>query len=181
MALCFILNLVPLSEFLWNSSAIIIQFLIFLVGLFFLWYSFIKPKINYKTQATWGVRLIYIPIIAILWLWAYWVYRPSSSESPFYKAPANIEQSCVMNGFWEGTCTFTNIWDSEWYTCWYIALYSKGEVVEKTKSATLCSGNMWSHSTKKEDFQIVGVQSSCKSPSGWKWSDVCDFAFIPNK
>lgn len=85
---------------------------------------------------------------------------------------SKIDNYCVMNGFGDGSCSFTNVGDSFGSVCGYIIVEQFEN--EVASSEVFCSGKVQSSSTVKVDFSIPSVRNSC--PRGLEDS-LCKFTF----
>lgn len=84
-----------------------------------------------------------------------------------------VEDSCVMNGYGQGSCDFTNVGKTKGAVCGVIAVEGPGTV----QSNKFCSGQVEPLSTTKVEFNIPQVDKLCTD--GFKdWRDVCQFDFI---
>lgn len=86
-----------------------------------------------------------------------------------------IDQECVMNGFGQGNCSFTNTGKSSGSACGIIQVYGPVSL----SSGTFCSGKVDPQSTVKVEFSIPQVNIACDDGYS-KWSDICSFNFILN-
>lgn len=89
---------------------------------------------------------------------------------------ANLTQDCTMNGFGQGSCSFTNKGDAKGAVCGHIEV-SDGEKSEE--SSDFCSGEVGKQSTSKVDFSVPGVRTLCAG--GGSWIENCDFTFVVSK
>ena len=84
-----------------------------------------------------------------------------------------VEATCVMNGYGEGDCKFTNTGKTAGPQCGYIGVNGPGV----TTSEVFCSGLVQPYTTTKVDFSIPAVSKLCED--GMKnWQDVCTFEFV---
>lgn len=176
MVFSFAIGYMNISYYLGSSTAYVTQFFIFLSWLFLFWISYTLKRKNADRadHVGTGIRIIYIPVVGILGLLVYANYSPSLNLKP-----SNIEESCTMNGLWEWDCTFTNLWEKEGSSCWYIALYKKEDSKEIGQSSSICSGKLEGRSTAKQSFTIVETRTLCAATNGSAWSDACEFSFVP--
>ena len=87
-----------------------------------------------------------------------------------------ITQSCVMNGYGQGSCSFTNTGDGSGSTCGFIEVRGMPIYTEYKKlSAVFCSGDLKPSSTNKIEFSVIGVDNIC--PKGLTNSG-CEFMWI---
>ena len=84
-----------------------------------------------------------------------------------------ISEECVMNGFGEGNCTFTNTGKTTGAKCGGIAVQGPGIVT----SELFCSGQVPPMTTNKVEFSIPAVNELCDS-SYKPWHEVCGFTFV---
>lgn len=89
----------------------------------------------------------------------------------------NVEQTCTMNGFGSGECSFTNTGTAAGSVCGKIIVQKKGDETETSESSVFCSGEVGKQSTTKVEFKIPGVSTMC---SGGNWQNNCDFVFKAN-
>jgi hypothetical protein len=90
---------------------------------------------------------------------------------------SSIAEECTMNGFGQGSCSFTNKGSAAGAVCGRIALRNSGtQAVER--GAPFCSGEVAKMTTTKVEFSLPAVRTLCKSDDGGAWSDVCAFRFI---
>ena len=84
-----------------------------------------------------------------------------------------VEATCVMNGYGDGDCKFTNTGKTAGPQCGYIGVNGPGV----TTSEVFCSGLVQPYTTTKVDFSIPAVSKLCED--GMKnWQDVCSFEFV---
>lgn len=85
----------------------------------------------------------------------------------------DIEDDATMNGWGQGTVTFTNRGSREGSVCGYIKVVCEhGE----RRSPTLCSGTVASRETRQVAFQVVGI-GEVRGPS-LDWRRDCRFTFV---
>lgn len=90
-----------------------------------------------------------------------------------YENRAIVEASCVMNGFGQGSCNFTNTGKSSGSQCGHIQVNGPGIV----NSDKFCSGQVASQSTEKVEFTIPAVNDLCDN--GFEpWTNKCSFTFV---
>ncbi|MFW6031304.1 MAG: hypothetical protein ACOC9T_01820 [Myxococcota bacterium] len=105
------------------------------------------------------VGIVAICFISMMWL----AFRPQP-----------IEPDCVMNGFGNGKCTFTNTTSrTSASSCGKILAHCTGRGTET--SVTLCSGEVEPGDSKAIDFSVPGFDRI--SPSG-DWRDTCEFGWV---
>lgn len=85
-----------------------------------------------------------------------------------------INEECVMNGFGNGTCSFTNTGSSEGSMCGKITVVTKSGS-EKAESSNFCSGTITPNSTNQVGFNVPSTNKMCSNSSGW--TEICDFTF----
>jgi len=84
-----------------------------------------------------------------------------------------ITEECVLNGFGEGNCTFTNTGKTTGAKCGGIAVQGPGIVT----SELFCSGQVPPMTTNKVEFSIPAVRDLCDN--NYKpWYEVCSFTFV---
>lgn len=93
----------------------------------------------------------------------------------YLRGEPKIEQSCRMNGFGKGECSFTNTGTGTGDVCGKIRVSRNGGGSEE--SDLFCSGQVEKRSTKSVDFMVTGVSRLCDAPAGKDWRDVCSFTF----
>lgn len=90
-----------------------------------------------------------------------------------------IEQECIMNGYGQGHCSFTNIGKSSGSVCGKIVVnHDDGRFKFSMNSSQFCSGPVENNSTNKIDFNIPSVSDSCKATEYSSWNDICSFQFV---
>ena len=84
-----------------------------------------------------------------------------------------IEAACVMNGFGEGNCKFTNTGKTAGPQCGNIVVQGPGVA----KSEQFCSGLVQPYTTNKVEFSIPEVRELCSN--GFEdWTKKCPFSFV---
>jgi hypothetical protein len=84
-----------------------------------------------------------------------------------------VENSCVMNGYGDGSCDFTNVGKTAGAVCGVIQVDGPGVAL----SNKFCSGSVQPQTTEKVEFRIPAVDKLCTD--GLKdWRDVCEFNFV---
>jgi hypothetical protein len=85
-----------------------------------------------------------------------------------------VEQSCTMNGYGQGACSFTNSGKTAGALCGYIQVDGPGTAT----SNKFCSGQVASQTTTKVEFSVPEVDELCDN--GFEpWTKKCNFGFIP--
>lgn len=87
-----------------------------------------------------------------------------------------LDWNCTMNGFGQGTCSFTNTGNGKGAVCG--SIHVESDTGGGAQSGKFCSGQVEPASTTSVDFSIPQVRETCDSPSG-SWTEVCSFAFLP--
>ena len=93
-------------------------------------------------------------------------------------AKADISQDCQMNGFGQGTCSFTNQGDGKGAVCGHVEVVRSENDSLMERSSVFCSGEVGTKSTTRVQFSIPSVKTLCDAPEGEQWSDVCVFGFV---
>jgi hypothetical protein len=84
-----------------------------------------------------------------------------------------VEESCVMNGWGQGECSFTNSGKTAGAKCGTINVQGPG----MAQSDKFCSGMVEPMSTEKVEFKIPAVNELCDN--GFEsWTKKCDFTFV---
>lgn len=84
-----------------------------------------------------------------------------------------IAESCVMNGYGKGECSFTNTGKTAGAVCGQIHVQGPGIAM----SDPFCSGQVAPMSTTKIDFNIPAVDELCDN--GFEsWTEKCSFDFV---
>jgi hypothetical protein len=83
-----------------------------------------------------------------------------------------IEQSCLMDGYGSGECSFTNSGKTAGAKCGTINVEGPGVV----QSDKFCSGMVQPMSTEKVEFKIPAVDELCDNGFD-DWRDKCSFDF----
>jgi len=89
----------------------------------------------------------------------------------------HVEQTCTMNGFGQGECSFTNTGTAAGSVCGKVVVQKKRDATETSESSVFCSGEVGKQSTTKVDFKIPSVNTMC---SGGPWQENCEFSFKSN-
>lgn len=89
----------------------------------------------------------------------------------------HVEQSCTMNGFGQGECSFTNTGTAVGSVCGKVIVRKKKGETETAESSVFCSGEVGKQSTTKVEFKIPAVNAMC---SGGNWQENCGFVFKAN-
>jgi hypothetical protein len=84
-----------------------------------------------------------------------------------------VEQSCTMNGYGQGACSFTNSGKTAGALCGYIQVDGPGTAT----SNKFCSGQVASQTTTKVEFNIPQVDELCDNGFD-SWTEKCSFEFI---
>ena len=119
-----------------------------------------------------------IQIAAIVGLNAFAAFSGFVVFSNYSKQKAHenrpiITEDCVMNGFGQGNCTFTNTGKTSGAVCGVIRVMGPGMV----ESSKFCSGQVEPQSTRKVEFHIPEVDQLCDN--GFEsWTEKCDFTFV---
>jgi hypothetical protein len=93
-----------------------------------------------------------------------------------YENRAIVEEDCIMNGYGQGNCNFTNIGRTTGALCGVIQVDGPGTVT----SSKFCSGPVQPQSTEKVEFNIPQVDELCDN--GFEpWTEKCSFTFVPNE
>jgi hypothetical protein len=87
---------------------------------------------------------------------------------------SEITPSCVMNGYGQGSCSFTNTGDGSGSTCGFIEVsipsfirIAPEEHDKWSRSSTVfCSGDVKPSSTNEVGFHIMGVDDLCPNGLG---------------
>ena len=83
-----------------------------------------------------------------------------------------VEEACVMNGYGQGSCDFTNSGKTAGAICGQIQVNGPGTAY----SNKFCSGMVQPMTTTKVEFNIPAVDKLCED--GLKpWTEVCSFTF----
>jgi hypothetical protein len=83
-----------------------------------------------------------------------------------------VEAECIMNGYGQGSCSFTNTGKTTGAKCGHIQVNGPGIVT----SAPFCSGQVAPMSTTKVEFNIPAVDELCDN--GFQsWTEKCGFSF----
>jgi len=85
-----------------------------------------------------------------------------------------VKDYCLMNGFGNGSCKFTNTGKTAGAQCGHIEVKGPGVA----KSDLFCSGLVQPYSTTKVEFEIPDVNELCESSSGKVWHEVCSHDFV---
>ena len=93
-----------------------------------------------------------------------------------YENRAIVEENCIMNGYGEGNCSFTNIGRTTGALCGAIQVDGPGTVT----SSKFCSGPVQPQSTVKVEFHIPEVDELCDNALE-SWTEKCAFTFVPNE
>lgn len=84
-----------------------------------------------------------------------------------------LNEECLMNGFGEGKCSFTNVGKTAGAVCGAIEVRGPGN----TYSDIFCSGKVEPMTTTKVEFEIPAVRELCSQ--GYKrWTEVCEFSWV---
>jgi hypothetical protein len=84
-----------------------------------------------------------------------------------------VENACVMNGYGEGHCNFTNVGKTAGAVCGNIQVDGPGTVY----SNKFCSGVVQSMTTEKVEFSVPDVNELCEN--GFEsWTKKCSFNFV---
>jgi hypothetical protein len=95
------------------------------------------------------------------------------AERLAYENRPIIEAACIMNGFGEGNCKFTNTGKTAGPQCGYIEVRGPGVA----KSEQFCSGLVQPYTTNKVEFSIPEVRELCSN--GFEdWTKKCPFNFV---
>lgn len=131
--------------------------------------------INAKVAATVGGTIVAIGAIAGGTI-AYNNHKAEQAKKAAELAYANrpiVEESCVMNGYGEVKCDFTNVGKSAGAVCGIIQVNGPGIA----NSSKFCSGMVQPLSTTKVELTIPEVNELCDN--GFEsWTEKCDFSFI---
>ena len=93
-----------------------------------------------------------------------------------YENRAIVEENCIMNGYGQGNCSFTNIGRTTGALCGVIQVDGPGTL----NSSKFCSGPVQPQSTVKVEFYIPEVDELCDN--GFEsWTEKCSFGFVPNE
>lgn len=84
-----------------------------------------------------------------------------------------VEESCVMNGYGKGNCSFTNSGKTAGAVCGQIQVNGPGT----TYSNKFCSGMVQPMTTTKVEFDIPAVDQLCDNGFA-SWTEKCSFDFI---
>jgi hypothetical protein len=99
---------------------------------------------------------------------------------------SEITQSCSMNAFGQGECSFTNTGDATGSTCGSIQVkhpyYEYYDMenhvrydIDIKSSAIFCSGEVKQSSTNKVEFSVFDIADSCSSGFG---ESGCKFEWV---
>ena len=89
-----------------------------------------------------------------------------------YANRAILSEDCVMNGFGQGSCDFTNTGKTVGAICGSIQVDGPGVA----SSGQFCSGQVNPMSTEKVEFNIPAVNELCDN--GFEsWTEKCSFSF----
>ena len=119
-----------------------------------------------------------LQIAAIVGLNAFAVFSGFVVSSNYSKQQAHenrpiITEDCVMNGFGQGNCTFTNTGKTPGAVCGVIQVMGPGTA----ESSKFCSGQVQPQTTEKVEFHIPQVDQLCDN--GFEsWTEKCDFTFV---
>jgi hypothetical protein len=92
------------------------------------------------------------------------------------KNTVDLTYNCIMNGYGNGHCAFTNAADKgTGAKCGKIKV-SRRDGAQSVESEVFCSGKVEASSTKKVEFSIPAVNSLCENEG--KWTLACEFDFI---
>ena len=84
-----------------------------------------------------------------------------------------VEETCMMNGYGDGDCKFTNTGKTAGPLCGHIEVDGPGVA----KSELFCSGSVQPYTTNKVEFSIPSVGELCAN--GFEsWQDKCSFDFV---
>jgi hypothetical protein len=87
----------------------------------------------------------------------------------------DLTYSCVMNGYGNGQCTFTNAQDSGTGSkCGKIKVVRR-DGSNSVESEVFCSGKVEASSSRKVEFSIPSVNALCENDG--PWNHVCAFEF----
>jgi hypothetical protein len=90
-------------------------------------------------------------------------------------SPPPLRPDCNMNGFGNGTCTFSNTGSRANGGCGYVIAWC-GDVLRSRKSSTICSGEVAPRESKQMSFSVPGFD---RITPGYKdWRDECGFTWI---
>lgn len=114
-----------------------------------------------------------------------------------------LEPDCSMNGFGQGTCSFTNTGSSAGGVCGYLvvsrtltassparrrdgpeatdsreAQRDAVQLLGFVRSSVFCSGDVGSRETKAISFGVGLVPELCEGRDGSSWRDNCEFEFV---
>jgi hypothetical protein len=100
----------------------------------------------------------------------------ASCEKQQQPPNAELTQTCVMNGYGVGHCTFTNTKTGVGTLCGKVRV-SRTDQQNAASSAVFCSGKVEASSSKKVEFLVSEVREICDTDGSW--TKVCDLVFIP--
>lgn len=111
-------------------------------------------------------------LVAVSAFSSYAVFSNYSKQQAYENRPI-ITEECVMNGFGQGNCAFTNTGKTAGAVCGVIKVIGPGTA----ESSKFCSGQVQPMSTEKVDFTIPEVDELCDN--GFEsWTEKCDFTFV---
>ena len=93
-----------------------------------------------------------------------------------YENRAIVDESCVMNGYGQGSCSFTNTGKTAGAVCGVIQVNGPGTI----SSDTFCSGSVEPQSTEKVEFSIPQVDVLCDNGFA-SWTEKCTFDFVTDE
>ncbi|MFU8804818.1 MAG: tetratricopeptide repeat protein [Bradymonadaceae bacterium] len=91
-------------------------------------------------------------------------------------SPPPLNPDCIMNGYGQGTCTFSNPSSRANGACGSVIAWC-GDILRSRKSSTMCSGDVAPRDSKQMTFSVAGFDRI--TPAYKDWRDECSFTWIP--
>ena len=106
----------------------------------------------------------------------YDIAAKKEAERIAYENRPIVDQECVMNGYGQGSCNFTNTGKSSGAVCGNIVVNGPGTV----SSGKLCSGQVEPSTTLTVEFTVPEVNELCDNGFN-HWTEKCDFGFVEDE
>ena len=135
-------------------------------------YQFVVMKFKSKYSGQQIVEILTSKLLITIYVLGLTiVFFSWNSTNPY------IDRNCVMNGFGQGKCSFTNTNGVSGSICGYIKV-NRGDSDTVVLSEKFCSGKVEPSSTTTVEFAIPDVRDLC--PGGLTESS-CNFIFVDSK